>query len=83
MPFLPSLMYEKIELAIISRQKTRDASSKETSEWNSLPIADDRLLDFIPAESMEDLSHSENTFYISIDNHQLKHVCIFIQVNSR
>ena len=74
MPFLHSLIYKKIELAVIERKKSREEKSKQTPKSTDLPIPDKRLISTIPAESMEGLSHLENTFSSSVDDHQLKHV---------
>lgn len=76
MPFLHSLIYKKIESAVIEQTKVREEKSKNTGEAIDVSQNDEMILETIPAEAMEGLSHSEKPSSSRTDDHQLKHVRI-------
>lgn len=74
MPFLHTLIYRKINSAVIERDKMRAGREKKKADATDLPADEDRILEVIPAELMEGLSHSERPSSSRTDEHRLKHV---------
>lgn len=81
MPFLHSLIYEKIELSVIARTQGRDPSSKDLGDSSDFSLDDQGILQPIQAESMEGLSHSERPSAKMTDEHCLIHVRISKEVS--